>query len=313
MRFTSSKNNRDIESIYKATLLPSLLQLKAEQSVIRVKLIILLLSGTVFGVALYLYLDRSHPFLFALPMIGAACFAPSLTKKFQNRYKKEVIEKFFCSFFEQCSMHSDKYILKSDFEASELFGSYNQYSGEDFVQGKIDGLSVQLSELNVRMVTGSGKNKKSRKVFKGVFFQVKVLSAFRSTLLLRPDLAERFLGKYLGQMIQGNPFEQYPLVKLESTEFERYYKVHSNSQIESRKVLTPAVLQRFVDFRKKYKHAVYLSLKQDQLRVAIDIPKNLFESRIFSSLLNMKDYEEIKELIDLIHEILATLKLNSRS
>ena len=55
-----------------------------------------------------------------------------------------------------------------------------------------------------------------------------------------PDVAEKLLGNFLGNLVQKYNFPQSgKLVKLENVKFEKEFAVYGTDQIESRFVLTP--------------------------------------------------------------------------
>jgi hypothetical protein len=96
------------------------------------------------------------------------------------------------------------------------------------------------------------------KIFEGLFLIADFNKDTKGQTYILPDNAERLLGR-AGQSIQSL-FKSYgQLVKLEDTEFEKYFAVYSTDQIEARYILSPSLMQNLLEFRKKGGDDVFAS------------------------------------------------------
>ena len=100
--------------------------------------------------------------------------------------------------------------------------------------------------------------------------------------------------------------------KGENPEFERYFVVYGDDQIESRYVLSTSLVQRILDFRKKTGRRVYLSFVGSQVFVAIPYRRSLFEPRVFASIVGFKGVREYFDDLKLALGIVEDLNLNTR-
>jgi hypothetical protein len=125
-----------------------------------------------------------------------------------------------------------------------------------------------------------------------------------------PDTAERMLGKF-GQSLQTMS-SRGELVKLEDPEFEKEFCVYSDDQVEARYILSPSLMKRIVDFKRKWNTKVYLSFRHSKVYIAIKTNKNLFETRLFKSIVDYSFMEENMRYIILLTEIVEDLNLNTR-
>jgi hypothetical protein len=91
--------------------------------------------------------------------------------------------------------------------------------------------------------------------------------------VILPDHLERHLD-YLAKSIQAiKNVNGNKLVVLEDVEFERYFAVYSTDEVLARYVLTPAMMRRMTELRKKYKRDVMLSFNGDAFFFAVTMPE----------------------------------------
>jgi hypothetical protein len=71
-------------------------------------------------------------------------------------------------------------------------------------------------------------------------------------------------------------------------------------------------MNRIVDFRKKAGKNIYLSFVNSRIYLAIPYSKNLFEPRLYKTLLDFKPVQEYFENIQFALGIVEDLNLNTR-
>jgi hypothetical protein len=126
-----------------------------------------------------------------------------------------------------------------------------------------------------------------------------------------PDTAERLLGG-VGSFLQSVNRSRGEVVRMDNPEFEKYFVVYGDDQIESRYVLSTSLLQRILDFRKKTGKRVYLSFVGSDVFVAVPYRRSLFEPRVFSKITSFKQVREYFDDLDLALGIVDDLNLNTR-
>ena len=102
------------------------------------------------------------------------------------------------------------------------------------------------------------------------------------------------------------------LVKLEDPEFEKHFVVYSKDQIEARYILSTSLMRRIVDFKKKTKKDIHLSFVGSKVYVAISYVRDLFEPRVFQTLLSFEPIQQYFEDLSLAIGIVDDLNLNTR-
>lgn len=126
-----------------------------------------------------------------------------------------------------------------------------------------------------------------------------------------PDRAEKGFGS-IGQILQSWKSEYGQIVKLEDPEFERAFVVYSDSQIETRYILTPALMQRLLDFRRRSKGELQVSFVGSNVNIGLNRVGKLFESRLFRTPLKPSIYEAFWSARTELTGIVEELNLNTR-
>ena len=303
---------KDFEYLYRRTLLPSLLALEPERQALQKKII--LIGAAIVGSTIFLLKHFNVPkgavgHLFFISLTVVFMVSAFMRKSFRKRFKHEVLQHVFKALVPDGKFEPESHVSQQDFDSSELFGSYNRYKGEDRVTGTFLGQPFEFSELSVSQKTGTGKNRRTHTVFQGVFFQSRLNRSVNGTVLIRPDTAEKAFGQLVGRFFQKSIDQGgYPLVELESPDFETLFTVRSDSQQQARVLLSPAVMERLTNFSRKYpQQGVHVSIRGSSLRLALTMNRNLFEPRVFGKAIRIKDFEEITELFKIIEDLAKAL------
>lgn len=316
---------QDFRKFYDERLRPILDELEVRRKGIVRKvggagvLCLLLLAGG--GAFVICVLDKRHWLL--LPVIvSVVVFMLAyvrLTKDFAREFKDEVIAKIVRFFDESLAYRADGVIPRDRFSAGRIFlHRIDRYRGEDYVSGKIGKTAIEFSEVHAEYKSVSRDSQGRRReywhtIFRGVFFIADFNKDFNGLTVVLPDVAEKALGRWLGQGLQGMASgRQGELVKLEDPEFEHEFVVYSSDQVEARYILSPALMQRIVAFRRKTGRNIHLSFHHSLLNVAVSTDKNMFEPRIFRSITGFDLCEEYFNDLRLFLDIVDDLDLNTR-
>ena len=144
--------------------------------------------------------------------------------------------------------------------------SRNKAMMGDMVSFTVNGKQVFVSELDLRNETGSGKNRKVKKIFHGYFVScdlpaMRAGKTFVSTDGDRNGFGHRtFWNTRIVEKGVAN-------VTLEWNEFENLLHVAATDQIEARIVLTPDVMHRLYDWWQSEKGNIRLSFIASRLYI----------------------------------------------
>ena len=182
---------------------------------------------------------------------------------------------------------------------------------EDCVYGKIGDTEIFFAEIFAENRLRShldefGREEYLRRsvLFHGLFFEAKFAKNFVSRTFVMPNNLKSkvsLLNSWRGD-----------LVKLEDPEFDRLFRVYGDNQIESRYLLSTNLMSRLVKFNHKARRKVYLSFIDGFLYIAIPYRHQLFEPRLFKSMMSFAPLKEYFLDLQLMIGIVDDLNLNRR-
>ena len=238
------------------------------------------------------------------------------SKKYRHNFKSKIIAKITGFVDESLTYMPEGSVSRDEFVKSVIFQkSCNSFKGEDYIQGKIGKTTIEFSEVVAKHKTTTGTGSKRKEnyttIFKGIFFVADFNKHFKTRTLVLPDTAEKLFGKF-GQSLQSMSSTRGELVKLEDPEFEKEFCVYADDQVEARYILSTALMRRILEFKKKWDTKIYLSFVDSKVYIAINLKKNLFETRLFKTIVNYSFIEENVKYLILLISIVEDLNLNNR-
>lgn len=258
--------------------------------------------------------------LVIVAIIGMALVAigfKAMTSGYVRDFKNQVVGPIVRYVSPQLTYRPEGGISKEQFRSSGIFcQSIDRYRYEDLVQGTVDKTDIAFCELHAEYKTETRDSKGNHQtqwhtLFKGLFFVADFNKHFHGNTFVLPDTAEKVLGRF-GQMLQGFGKSHGELVKLEDPAFEREFAVYSDDQVEARYILSPALMRRMVEFRRKAGGNIYFSFSGGNVYIAISSNKDRFEPRIFKSVLEIELAREFMDALQSAVGIVDELNLNTR-
>ena len=320
------KTIEEFREYYSGALIPGLKEFEDRRLIIvkKVKKALFIAAAAGAASAAGLFIVFSHPAAIIAPLIlaaiGAAIAYSRLTGRFILDFKNQVIGKIVRFFDENLSYNPEEKITKEQFLSSSIYSQrVDRYKGEDKVEGVIEKTRIEFSEIHAEYKTVSRDSKGRRKtnwhtIFRGLFFIADFNKDFIGSTVILPDFAERFFGNFIGKSLQSlnSKVSKKELINLEDPEFEKLFAVYGTDQIEARYILTPALMKRIVDFTKKSGNGIALSFINSNVNIAISTVKNMFEPKIFRTLLDPAMTEEYFFDLETALSIVDELNLNTR-
>lgn len=230
--------------------------------------------------------------------------------QFRKRFKKELLAPVIKFISEDLHYQPHQFIPPSNFRASKLFRSpISSYSGDDYVHGKIDETIFHFSELFVEQRNKNSSSGKSV-AFGGLFFVADFHKNFNGGTYLIPNKLKyrvSWLRKSQTKMVKEKQ------VFLENEALSRYFLCFSDNDITARYILSPSMMERILQFKKKYpKNDIHISFNYNHVFVAIDHPNDLFEPSFNQSVYSESSLQAYFEEIQLVVHLVEQLKLNHR-
>lgn len=191
----------------------------------------------------------------------------------------------------------------SSVSAHKIIPPCNRESIEDGFEGDYNGVHIALQEVNLDDLERDPQNKNRTRempVFNGVFVRLTVRKSFEGHTVIMPNNA--LLTWFRTR------FSEFQKVKLVAPKFERLYDVMGTDQVESRVIMNPAFIERFMQageiLRARYMEVSFLA---NEILIAVARNRPLFEydplwQKITTERLHKKvaDIETVMQLVDIL-------------
>lgn len=259
------------------------------------------------------HIEKSDVFVQSLlVVIGSfSTFVVWIVKKYKDQAKEEVFEKLF-SYWGTFKYYSKKnrfdsgedVYTKNEFyiQNLNLFPLFNRYKCDDYISGKYNGLDMEIQELDLRYVTGSGRSREEVKVFQGVFVVTSCNKKFKGSTVIHADKG------FLNAVSSVGGLER---VKLEDPVFERIFEVYSSDQVEARYLLTTAFMDRLVRIACKNKNfSLTCSFENGKIHFGFVSSKDWFEIPLHKPATDIRNYQAILMELASILSVADALRLD---
>jgi len=232
---------------------------------------------------------------------------------YESLFKDNVIEKIIHFIDPALVYRKEGCVHESSYINSGLFPKdYDRYQGSDLVEGMVEGVSLRFSDLHVEEKRKTKNNKEEwHTIFQGLFFIADFHKEFRSKTYVLPDIAERSLG-VLGSWFQELNHTHGSLIKLDHVQFEKWFVVYGEDEVEAHYILSHAFMERIVAFYEKHHKNLSLGFVDGKMYLALSYTKALFEPTLMRSLLSFTHIKEYFGLLEMIFGIVEEFKLNQK-
>jgi len=315
------KKLSELTDFFYDELHPDLKKLEEERKKLAKKLIYLGIGIALISLSItYAILTHSssHSEMDFVPIfIGGAVFMWTkklMSKGYAHEFKDNIIHPLINQIDASLRYSKTLHIPQGHFERSKLFRKdVDRYQGNDLVKGELSGVKLQFSDVHAEYKSRDSKGRSSwHTIFQGLFIIADFNKHFKGQTTILPDKAEKLFGKLIGSWLQRHNMSQEALVKMDDPTFEKHFVVYGTHQIEARYILTHAMMKRLLDFKKRSQVPLYISFINEQIYIALEYKKDLFEPTVFSSLLEYSLVKEYISTLQLATGIIEELKLNEK-
>ena len=255
-----------------------------------------LFAYMVGGYFITMYLVLSHPF--------------SAYKEKTKRLTMDKILAFFGDFNYCPKSMPQEYIKKSG-----LIGNFDRQYSDDFFSGTYNGVKMTLSEEKLTIIVHTSKGNREYTIFRGIMIVLDMNKAFSGQTVVRNDwgIFNFFMRSPKCRINRDDV--KLEKVKLEDSQFEKYFEAFSNDQVEARYLLTTAFMERILEVKKRFHGKnIQFSFFDNKLFIAIPTRKDMFETTsLFTTTASYAKMSEVVHQFYSVFSIINLLKLNKRT
>lgn len=233
-----------------------------------------------------------------------------ISKEYYFTIKEKIISEIIKSFNPSFEYNPKKAISRFDFEQMQVYDSTflfsNGYAGEDYISGMVGNTQVEFCEFTTGRVSGlfmvANFNKNFKETTKVLTKVWKKTSLDIGGILDGTNLTET-TGNYDQYQKNRNFYRTQKLddVILENTTFNSLFDIYSSNQIEARYILSTALVERILNFKKRYNYDMNFVFIDSKMYFTINWGANMMEPYDIS--VSLKDVK-----LDLIKETHQELK-----
>ena len=244
-------------------------QLKKRKHLLDSLLILMILVGiSVFVIGIFvqwLMIILALILLLAIPIQKAY---QKLNLEFKKVHVKQMIESIIPGLI---------FIPEKGFDAdfvfqSEVLKKYTRFKSEDYLSGTLNGKNFESADVLITQVVSTGKSSTEITRFLGRLFVVDFNKKFEHDVYLSTD----------GNHTPGNKHNLLK-IKTESIEFNKKFKIYSESEHSAFYLLTPKFMEHIDRFSDIAKH-VMLAFKKDKIFIAVYTERDAFNLKFWDTI-----------------------------
>ena len=181
-------------------------------------------------------------------------FSGKETIKYHQEYKGIVINKLMNNFYDNLEYFPNKEMPEYIYEKQE-YEHYDIYESDDYMEGQINNkYSIQMAEIETKEeqeYEDSEGQTQTREItkFHGLFAKIEMEKSINSEVKIG----------------QNGSFDLAKSLKMDSSEFEKYFDVQASNQIIGMQLLTADVMEELVDFENKTNMEFDIYIKGNEL------------------------------------------------
>lgn len=193
-------------------------------------------------------------------------------------------------------------IYQGLYRKSNFIDKYDEYNVKNFIGGKLeDHTNFQICDLLLsKIYKDSNGNAHKNILFNGIFGVLDSEEIHDFTIRINPDINNKYINHIAAGMRKMVGIKN--TVRLENSEFERYFEVYSDNQIEARKILTIEFMEKLLILRKKLNKEITIIYKEGKIFFFIRRGKLIDEKALMRkgvcSEIKKCTYDNIKLLIE---------------
>ena len=202
------------------------------------------------------------------------------------------------NFYGNLEYFPEKQMPNYIYEEPKYLGYYNRYSSDDYMEAILnDKYSIQMAEVKTvkverRSNSRGGSSTTTTIIFHGLFAKIIMDKSINGELrILRNGLAN---------------FDKKQL-RMDSSEFEKYFDVSASDKILGMRLLTADVMEDLLEFSKKLDIEYEMTFRKDTIYFRF-YTGNMFEPRSKGNALDKEDIYSYYEILEFIINI--TKKIN---
>lgn len=248
--------------------------------------------------------------IFAGVMV-AVMYGAHAQRQVAKTYKHIVVGRVVKALGHGLTYSAESKFTRQDFLDMDLFEKRaEKLQSEDEVAGRKNAVSYSILEAKATRTEGSGKNRRTVIIFRGVIVRLDFNKHFHGHTVVVPDRESKVLGGLFGE---AESRRRKQLARMENVEFENAYSVYTTDQQEARYLLTPKLMELMMQARLLFGGDVRFSFHDNSVFATIPQSTDRFEVGLFGRRITPESAcGELAEVVQLAERMVEALDLETR-
>ena len=268
-------------------------------------------AGVVFGLLLILSLatdftGNARAFIITLSVVLILVSIYNYTKvndAYEDNFKEHIIRQIVEFIQPGLAYKPNVFINSTNYRNSSLFREYyDDFDGDDLIEGTYKKVTFKCSEINVLRRSGSVSVPDNR-IFRGLFFAAPINYTYKGGTYIWYKEFEQLPASIADERYRLMPMPEVVRVDCRNGEFEKYYSVYGTNVYEASSIVNGEMMKNITAFMKQINRALTLSFVAGTCYVAIPFTEDLFEPQSGDP----ADKEEIKKYFFAVLLILSII------
>lgn len=231
-------------------------------------------------------------------------------KELNKTYKHIVVKRVVSALGHGLTYSPDAVFHTDDFNQMDLFVKRaEKLIAEDEIKGSKGAVTYTVFECKATCVEGSGKNRRTVTIFKGLVIRLDFNKNFRTHTVVVPEGDSKVLGLFGESDSRG----QKSIARMENVDFEKCFSVYCVDQQEARYLLTPKVMELLMEANAHLAGRLRACFLNNHLYVTIPQSKDRFDVGIFDRSVKPDTVVgDLTEVVGLAERLIDTLELETR-
>jgi hypothetical protein len=240
-------------------------------------------------------------FVFGYFLLAGIFYSEGIRKsreKYESTFSDTLVRGLISFMDPDFEYDPDEGIPEAGFNFSNIFRGSMSYYSSDLVKGIIKDTYVKFSYVDASMHGDA---------FKGLFFILESNKEINGELYAITRDSHSLKSEIVNKLHVARP----PFIRMDDADFNYRYAVYGTDPIETRYILTPAFMQRLLDFGNKTKEEVNLSYVKGGMFLSLSTRDPLFQFDYKKD----PDYNTVNEWVIYLNEafsLVDALNLNTR-
>ncbi|MBQ8299106.1 MAG: DUF3137 domain-containing protein [Clostridia bacterium] len=243
----------------------------------------------------------------ALFLATAACFVTGIGLKMHvTPYLSEMLLKKVNTKIDNLEFFHNKGIPEKLFRDSGFVKKYISYNSYNFTTGKVKDYDFIFSDSIVRNITSTSGKNESVVIFKGIFGITDAKIESNVDMVIAPDVKNKLLNN-LSEDVKKIFGANKHVVRLENIEFERYFEVYSNDQVEARRIVTLKFMENLLELKKRLNKNVTVIYKENRIYFFVENRFLINSFKLYLCGANQEMVDETTEILNLLAETVSSI------